>query len=191
MLRKPKKIKLNLGCGDNKIRGFINIDIEPKVKPDLVFDFLNNKLPFKNKSVDEVVLFHTIEHLPKKFHRSLLGEIWRVLKLDGRFIVSYPEFVECVDRWKSNYRGMQDFWEKTIFGRQLYPSDAHVCIMHTPHFVKVLNECGFANLKYAPEPLEKYNTVVTGTKGARYVNYEELVKRDMEKFEVREMKRSA
>ena len=31
-------IKLNLGCGRNKFPGYINIDIEEAVQPDLVWD---------------------------------------------------------------------------------------------------------------------------------------------------------
>ena len=31
-------MKLNYGCGNMKLEGFINIDIEPSVKPDITCD---------------------------------------------------------------------------------------------------------------------------------------------------------
>lgn len=45
-------IKLNLGCGVNKKEGFINIDINPRLNPDMVLDLNSQPYPFKNDSVD-------------------------------------------------------------------------------------------------------------------------------------------
>ena len=166
--------RLNLGCGSNKIAGFINIDVEPSCKPDLVCNFIQ-KLPYKTASVDEVVLFHTIEHINKCWHFKVLSEIWRVLKPNGQLMISYPEFLKCVKNWRTNYRGKKEFWEHTIFGRQAYLSDFHVCILHTPDFTSLLAGCGFKKIVAKPEPSEPYNTVVGCVKGARIPNYEDLL----------------
>lgn len=180
MPRKTKTpIRLNLGCGANKIDGFVNIDVEPGVKPDIVCNFIGGRLPYKNNEVEEVVLFHTIEHLSKRFHSVVLAEIWRVLRPDGRFIVSYPEFLACVENWKTNYLGKKKFWEATIYGRQLYPSDFHVCIMHTPDFMQVLKDSGFKNIKASLEPNDAFNTVIGCQKGMKVLKYEDLVREDM------------
>src|ERR1017187_8125756 len=101
--------RLNLGCGANKIEGFINIDAEPSCKPDVICNFIE-KIPYKTDSVDEVVLFHTIEHINKVYHVKLLQEVWRVLKPGGGLMVSYPEFTTCVENWKTNYRGKKAYW---------------------------------------------------------------------------------
>lgn len=169
-------LKLNIGCGTNKIDGYVNIDIEPNVKPDLIHNFVNQQLPYKDKSVDEIVCFHTIEHIHKHFHKRILVDCWRVLKPQGRIIITYPEFLKCVKNWKVNYRGRKEFWEKTIFGRGLYLSDLHVCIMHTPEFLDTLLDCGFTNVVATPEKDEFWNTIVTGVKGTKPLNYEDMVK---------------
>lgn len=174
-------LKLNLGCGSNKIEGFVNIDTEASCKPDVVCNFITNKLPYKTSSVEEVVLFHTIEHISKRFHPTILKEIHRVLKLGGSFIVSYPEFLKCVDNWKNNFRGQKEFWEATLYGRQLYSSDFHVCIMHTEDFVEVLRDCGFYVVNYYPEPIEHFNTVILCKKVARPPSYEDLINNDMKR----------
>ena len=56
---KMEQIKLNLGAGEKKLDGHINIDIDPGCKPDLVLDLSKNALPFKDNSVDEVVALHS------------------------------------------------------------------------------------------------------------------------------------
>ena len=58
------KIKLNLGCGDKILLGYINIDAQEEIKgkkPDLVADA--TKLDkFADNSVDEILTVHVIEH---------------------------------------------------------------------------------------------------------------------------------
>lgn len=181
MPRQVKKtsIKLNLGCGDNKMDGYVNIDVEPNCKPDLLWDFVTKPLPYEDDIVDEVVLFHCIEHIRKFLHPRILTHIRRVLKPEGLLLVSYPEFERCVENWKSNYRGQKDFWEKTIFGRQLFPSDHHVCIMHTPDFTKLLRSQGFTKILVRPEVEEPHNTIVKSIKNSLFTTYEKLIEQDM------------
>jgi predicted SAM-dependent methyltransferase len=182
MPKKPQKLlKLNLGCGSTKLPGYVNIDVEKDCKPDLVCNFVGEPLPYGNNTVDEIVFFHCIEHLRKNSHKLLLLELWRVLKPQGELYVSYPEFEQCFQNWKSNYKGKRDFWEATMFGRQAYPSDFHVCAMYTPDFEDLLQQCGFHNIFSCPEAGEPWNTVVNCTKGAAAVGYEDLLKKDMKK----------
>lgn len=174
--RRTKEVKLNLGCGSTKLEGYVNIDVEKTCKPDKVVDFIAEQLKYTNNSISEIVLFHTIEHIQKRFHKRILAECWRVLKPGGRIIISYPEFIKCADNWKKNYRGKREFWEATIFGRQLYPSDFHITLMCTTDFLEVLRDCGFVDFIHKSETLEPYNTVVTSIKGDQPIDYEELIK---------------
>lgn len=174
-----KQVKLNLGCGANKIPGYVNIDVEKSCKPDLIVDFINDRLPFKAGSVDEIVIFHTIEHIGKHFHSRIFNEAFRVLKSNGKLYVSYPEFWKCAQLWHKNWKGMRDFWEKTIYGRQLYPSDFHVCIMDPFELSITLQVCGFKNIQHTPELKEKYNTITVAERADhKYVTYEELLASD-------------
>ena len=156
-------MKLNLGCGSEKLEGYINVDCNKELGPDLLCDFTKDGLPYANGSVEQVVLFHTIEHIQKSFHLQLLLEIRRVLCPDGTFLISYPEFTRCYENWRTNHRGKREFWEATIFGRQSSPSDYHVCIMDTPEFSYTLRSAGFRILHCIPEVSEPYNTVIKVT----------------------------
>ena len=171
-------MKLNLGCGNVKIPDCVNIDVESSVQPDLVHDFAREELPYDTESVDEVYLFHTIEHIQRIFHREMFLEVNRVLKTGGIFYLSYPEFSKCVHNWLSNHHGKRDFWEATIYGSQRYKSDFHVCIIDSTELMGVLTESGFHGIECKPERNEPYNTVLKATKSIPYISYEELVVRD-------------
>ncbi len=173
--------KLNLGCGSNKIKGFINVDKEPTCKPDLLCDFVKDKLPYKDHTIDEVVMFHTIEHISKRQHAHILNEIWRVLKPGGFITFSYPEFEACVENWRVNHLGRKEFWEATIYGRQFYSSDFHVCIMHTPDFISFLEFQGFTSIRVVPEPDEPWNSILWCAKGEKPPTYEDLMRDHMNK----------
>lgn len=177
---KPKQLRINLGCGTNKLPDFVNVDAEPSCKPDLLWDFVKKPLPYSAGIAEEITMFHTIEHIAKPLHRMILAEIWRLLQPGGQLFISYPEFTKVYENWKSNYRGNREFWENTIFGRQLYSGDAHVCIMHTPHFIHTLRASGFTEIASCPEIKEPFNTVVSCQKGQKAISYENLIKSDME-----------
>lgn len=176
-------IKLNLGAGSQKIKGYISVDSEPKCNPDVLVDFTKKRLPYKEKSVDEIVMFHTIEHIQKRYHRFIIKECFRVLKVDAKLYLSYPEFWECARRWKDNYLGMKEFWENTIFGLQAYPSDFHVCIMDPPELELQLRDAGFLEIKTKPEKEEPYYKITVGVRGKKpgLIPYEELVASDTQK----------
>lgn len=69
--------KLNLGCGLKKLDGFLNIDINPNVKPDKVLNLEKDKLPAKDNSVEHVVLNFVLEYIGDGLPH-LLKEIYRV-----------------------------------------------------------------------------------------------------------------
>src|SRR5215475_13666801 len=154
-------MKLNVGCGSNKIKGYINIDSLKQNKPDLVLDIVRDQFPYKKESVSEILFFHCIEHIQKKYHRKILLEFNRILKLDGKLLISFPEFWYCAKLWKENANGMREFWEATLYGRQLYPGDFHVCAMSTDELTELLYQCGFGDVESFQEPDEVFNTVVT------------------------------
>lgn len=169
---------LNLGCGSSKITGATNVDVNPITKCELVFD-IKKPFPLADESYDKVYLFHTIEHIEKSYRFAVLREIHRVLKTDGEFIVSYPEFSKILQNWLDNKNSDRPFWEATIYGRQLYVGDYHYCAMHTPEFIEHLNALGFIVEKHFPEPAEDCNTVVKCIKSVPLPTYEEILYREV------------
>ncbi len=74
------KLKLNLGCGNRKIEGFLNVDSQPGCQPDMVLDLEATPWPWADDSVDEVQLIHVLEHLGQApaVYLGIMRELWRV-----------------------------------------------------------------------------------------------------------------
>jgi predicted SAM-dependent methyltransferase len=86
-------MKLNLGCGKDYRKGFVNVDIDRQVKADFyadAFSFLKN-LPAQ--SVDYIWLGSSLEHLPVHL-KDFFKECHRVLDYNGvlHFVVPNPFF---------------------------------------------------------------------------------------------------
>lgn len=93
--------KLNLGCGRDHLKGFLNVDIDPSVNPDLAAD-ITKPLPFANNQFDEVLLQDVFEHLTKEQAVFTLSEIRRILKADGVVTMRFPNIEQIVAQFHSD-----------------------------------------------------------------------------------------
>jgi len=71
--------RLNLGCGRKYKEGYINIDLDPMWKSDIVRD-ITKGLPFDDNSVDEIVTEHCLEHISPDDIHFVMREMYRVCK---------------------------------------------------------------------------------------------------------------
>ena len=83
-------IKLNIGCGRDIREGYINIDKVKLKGVNKVMNIDTYPYPFKNNSIDEVVMFHIIEHA--KNYERCFNEIKRILKPNGVLHIKVPHF---------------------------------------------------------------------------------------------------
>lgn len=90
--KKEKTMKLNLGCHTAKLDGFINIDCDADVNPDLVLHLGKDKLPFKDNSVDYVSAYHFFEHIIPDETKQLIDELYRVCKDKTVIEIVCPHF---------------------------------------------------------------------------------------------------
>lgn len=83
-------MKLNLGCGLVKLPGYVNIDLNPAVCPDLVLDLASADLvaTFGIDSVDAVYASHFLEHLQDPF--ALVDQLWLVSKPGANWEILVP-----------------------------------------------------------------------------------------------------
>ena len=89
VLNKNMKI-LDLGCGRNKIKDSIGVDIINYKGVDIVMDL--NKFPynFRDKTFDLIYCYDTIEHLEDI--TSIMKELYRILKDNGNIKIRVPHF---------------------------------------------------------------------------------------------------
>jgi len=82
-------MKLNIGSGIYPAQGYINLDIDKSVNPDIVRD-ITRGLPFCDEHFDEVRAYHFLEHLSPENFLFALGEVYRVLIHGGIFDIIVP-----------------------------------------------------------------------------------------------------
>ena len=75
-------IKLYVGCNTLRFDGWINIDIESSVRPDLVHD-ATKTFPYTDNSVDFIHNEHFIEHISAEDGVAFFREAYRMLKPGG------------------------------------------------------------------------------------------------------------
>lgn len=110
--------KLNLGSGNTKIDGFISVDLydeEADVRADIC------ELPYSDNSVDEIVAYQVIEHVPYNRSEAMFAEMYRVLKPGGTAIVETPD-IDVVCR-KILEEGLLDKWIYNLVGEYYRPWD--------------------------------------------------------------------
>lgn len=73
------EIRLDLGCGINKREGFVGVDSLKLKGVDIVAD-LTKKWKWKDSSVDEINMSHTLEHFTQEERVHVMNEMYRVLK---------------------------------------------------------------------------------------------------------------
>jgi len=123
---------INIGCGSNPIRGFINYDYNlfilfgkipvinilieyfkfiPKHFIDLMklskkntikYCNASKRIPELNNSVDLIYCCHMLEHLDKYETELFLNECHRVLKPDGVMRIVVPDFDRLISEYKDH-----------------------------------------------------------------------------------------
>ncbi|MCP4373837.1 MAG: class I SAM-dependent methyltransferase [Deltaproteobacteria bacterium] len=82
--------KLNLGCGQFKKDGYINLDISPFSKADILHNLEKLPYPFDNNTFDVIEANHILEHLSDPFR--VMAELYRILKPGGNIYIRVPHF---------------------------------------------------------------------------------------------------
>lgn len=89
---------INLGCGNDYINGWINIDADSKMNPDICYDF-DKRFPHiqvPTESMDLVYCCHILEHI--HYLPELKREFRRILKPKGNVFIVVPHYLSP-DAW--------------------------------------------------------------------------------------------
>jgi SAM-dependent methyltransferase len=81
---------LNLGCGEDYIEGWENVDFSQKSKADFNFDFRGSPWMMEDDKYDTVLASHVLEHFTQDELFPIMFEIGRVLKPGGNLIGVVP-----------------------------------------------------------------------------------------------------
>jgi SAM-dependent methyltransferase len=84
-------VRVNLGSGDDRRSGYVNVDLRPEVA-DVVCDV--RTLPWADGEVDEILAEDILEHLPASETADVLAEWARVLRPGGLLTVKCPNMYQ-------------------------------------------------------------------------------------------------
>ena len=86
-------LKLNLGCGDVQLEGFVNADVnlvfpqhyyEVSLPTELVINMdIREELPYLEDSVDAITISHVLSGISKVHYPSMFRDFYRILKDGG------------------------------------------------------------------------------------------------------------
>lgn len=101
---------LDVGCGNNKIKGAIGIDKVKGTQADVVHDLEVLPWPFEDNAFDEIACNDVLEHLADVI--KTIEELSRIGKPSAVLKIRVPHF--------SNYNGLSDVTHKHTFGTQSF-----------------------------------------------------------------------
>ena len=111
--------RLNWGCGDWAMPGWINSDIKAEPGVDIVAD-IRDGLPLESDSIDYAVAHHALPEIPFSEIVSALEELRRVLKPGGVLRLGLPDLdkgIEAYHRKDTKYFKVPDKDAKTLGGK--------------------------------------------------------------------------
>jgi len=153
-------IRLNLGCGDKILNGYVNVDIVVEragKQPDINCDIKKLNI-FPDDYADEVLAVHVIEHFWRWEVNSVLIEWFRVLKPGGKIILECPNLISACQEFLKNpnlssgpgKEGQRSMW--VFYGDPQWEDPLMVHRWgYTPYsLAKILNDAGFISMKQEP-----------------------------------------
>ncbi|MCP4642290.1 MAG: methyltransferase domain-containing protein [bacterium] len=120
--------KLNLGCGDDILDGYVNLDVVARPGVDVVHSMNDLPWPLPDSQFDEVRCIDILEHLPDTL--GVMSEMWRVCKPGARVFLRVPH-------WNSKWAWLDPQHIKAFAGETFHFFDprSHYC-QKRPYYSK-------------------------------------------------------
>ena len=137
-------MKLHLGCGQIKIEGWVNIDLDICSVADDIAD-VGRLEKYNENSVDAIYACHVLEHFGRHEYLSVLQRWFSLLRSGGKLYIAVPDFEACIER----YSETKDFSELVglIYGGQVDEYDFHSIGFDFPFLCRSLKSVGFDSVE--------------------------------------------
>ncbi len=147
-------LRLHLGCGENRLDGYVNIDFPPSEHTTQTYTAANifadlTRLKFPSNSINEIRSHHVFEHFDRNIAIALLCSWFEGLKIGGTLVIETPDFdtsIRIIANPSYNYR------EKQVTLRHIFGSHEAYWAMHYDGWYKekfehILSILGFSDIE--------------------------------------------
>ncbi|MBS1266581.1 MAG: hypothetical protein MAG795_00548 [Candidatus Woesearchaeota archaeon] len=83
-------MKLNVGCGHDIKKGWVNLDVKKRKGVDVVHNLEKYPYPFEDNKFNLILADNVLEHLDDTI--GCMNELHRILKPGGKLILKFPYF---------------------------------------------------------------------------------------------------
>jgi predicted SAM-dependent methyltransferase len=104
-------LKVNVGCGSAPFPDWTNLDLDPAVRADILWD-VTDGLPFPDDSCAFIYSEHFLEHIPVSKGVRFLTECRRSLQTGGVVRIGMPSVQAVVREYHENIWAKQPWIEK-------------------------------------------------------------------------------
>ena len=99
VIKEKSGIQLDIGCGENKQRGFVGLDRRKLKGVDIVHDLEAFPYPLPDESCICIIGSHIVEHIKPWLMIDFMNELWRILKVGQQLALALP------------YAGSPGYWQ--------------------------------------------------------------------------------
>lgn len=135
---------LDIGCGNKPKEGYIGLDHNPFVHPDILWQ-AEQRIPFENQSISRIWLDNSLEHFSNP--KEVLEECYRVLDYDGIIEIKIPNlqwFPLLILAWFVDIHKFWDWWMRLPFKKE---RGIHYTLWTKFTLELLLKECKFTILE--------------------------------------------
>jgi predicted SAM-dependent methyltransferase len=117
---------LNLGCGENVLAGWLNVDFDPLSK-EVVYLDATARFPLPDGVFDFIFSEHMIEHVSYAHAEHMLRECFRIMKAGGRIRISTPDLKFLMELYGDDKSPLQEeYVRRTAEEAGIKALDTHV-----------------------------------------------------------------
>lgn len=153
--------RVHIGCGENRLEGWVNVDISEDSGADLLHNVADGSFPFEDGSIDVIHSEDFIEHIPLDSGGHFLRECYRVLKPGGYMRLLTPDLLgfarNYLNRDEEHFKWFADnfqcrTWAEAFnFGMRM---GGHTFLYDEETLDLVLKETGFEVMPVKPNESE-------------------------------------